>query len=99
MARELAQQAGAPTILIDDVDANPDFNELAEQCARIDKTGQPEVWIALGGGSVIDSAKVFAASAGNFSNVRTYLETGKGGGEGIIANADHCCPDNRRHGL
>ncbi len=78
LARELAQQAGAPTILIDDVDANPDFNELAEQCARIGKTGQPEVWIALGGGSVIDSAKVFAASAGNFSNVRTYLETGKG---------------------
>jgi phosphonate metabolism-associated iron-containing alcohol dehydrogenase len=34
--------------------------------------------VALGGGSVIDSAKVFAAAAGDFEKVRTYLETQKG---------------------
>jgi alcohol dehydrogenase len=39
---------------------------------------QPEVIIALGGGSVIDSAKVFAAAGGDFARVRTYLETQKG---------------------
>ena len=32
-----------------------------------------------GGGSVIDSAKVFAAAAGDFSKVLHYLETGAGG--------------------
>lgn len=76
LAEELAGQAGAPSLLIDDVDSNPDFQDLSEQCARIGRNGQPEVWIALGGGSVIDSAKVFAASAGDFSTVRTHLETG-----------------------
>lgn len=77
LTRKLAQQAGAPSVLIDDVDANPDFQELAQQCAMIGKAGQPDLWVALGGGSVIDSTKVLAASGGDFSKVRTYLETGQ----------------------
>jgi phosphonate metabolism-associated iron-containing alcohol dehydrogenase len=36
------------------------------------------VIIALGGGSVIDSAKVFAAAGGDFGNVKTFLESQKG---------------------
>jgi alcohol dehydrogenase len=37
------------------------------------------VIVALGGGSAIDSAKVFAAAAGDFGSVVRYLETGEGG--------------------
>ena len=33
----------------------------------------PEAIVALGGGSVIDTAKVLAASAGNFERVRRHL--------------------------
>ena len=34
--------------------------------------------MALGGGSVIDAAKVLAAAAGDFDRVRRFLETGMG---------------------
>jgi phosphonate metabolism-associated iron-containing alcohol dehydrogenase len=36
------------------------------------------VIVALGGGSAMDTAKVVAASDGDFARVRTYVETGKG---------------------
>lgn len=75
---QLKSKVGAPTILINDVKANPDFRLLADQINRIAEGDAPEVWIALGGGSVIDSVKVFAAANGNFDNVKNYLETGKG---------------------
>ncbi|WP_180490182.1 iron-containing alcohol dehydrogenase, partial [Escherichia fergusonii] len=39
---------------------------------------QPEVIVALGGGSVIDSAKVFAAASGDFGKVKLFLEEQKG---------------------
>ena len=34
--------------------------------------------VALGGGSAMDTAKVVAASDGDFARVRTYVESGKG---------------------
>ena len=40
---------------------------------------KPEVIVALGGGSVIDSAKVFSAAANGFENIKNFLETKKGG--------------------
>lgn len=80
LVARLKDAAGAPAIVIDDVAANPDYALLADQCARIAQAGQPDVWVALGGGSVIDSAKVFAAANGDFGNVRRFLETGKGAG-------------------
>ncbi|MGE0613231.1 MAG: iron-containing alcohol dehydrogenase PsrA [Hyphomicrobiales bacterium] len=78
LAARLKNMAGAPAVVIDDVAANPDYALLEDQCARIARAGEPEVWVALGGGSVIDSTKVFAAANGNFANVRTFLETGTG---------------------
>jgi len=75
----LVQAAGAPVLVIKDVAPNPDYRLLAEQTTRFAKLSQaPDVIVALGGGSVIDSAKVFAAANGDFNNVRTYLETQKG---------------------
>ncbi|MDA1043029.1 MAG: phosphonoacetaldehyde reductase [Proteobacteria bacterium] len=74
LAARLAAVAGAPMITIDDIAPNPDISLLAEQTARFSHLpSQPEVIVALGGGSVIDSAKVFAAARGDFAVVDAYL--------------------------
>jgi phosphonate metabolism-associated iron-containing alcohol dehydrogenase len=75
----LEARAGTPLAVIDDVAPNPDYAGLAAQVARLGALpAAPEVIVALGGGSVIDSAKVFAAAGGDFGRVRRYLETGAG---------------------
>lgn len=75
----LEKTAGAPVLIIKDVAPNPDYRLLAEQTGRFaELERQPEVIVALGGGSVIDSAKVFAAAGGDFGKIRTFLETQKG---------------------
>ncbi len=72
----LAEAAGKPLLLIDDVAPNPDYALLHEQCARFgDLDKSVELIVAIGGGSVLDSAKVFAAAAGDFGKVRLYLES------------------------
>lgn len=72
---QLATNVGAPVLVIDDIAPNPDIRLLADQTARFaDLPTQPEVIVALGGGSVIDSAKVFAAARGDFEVVDAYLK-------------------------
>jgi phosphonate metabolism-associated iron-containing alcohol dehydrogenase len=79
LASRLKKTAGAPVLVIQDVAPNPDYRLLTEQTGRFAKlVRQPDVIVALGGGSVIDSAKVFAAAGGDFGKIRTYLETQKG---------------------
>jgi phosphonate metabolism-associated iron-containing alcohol dehydrogenase len=79
LASRLEKSAGAPVLVIRDVAPNPDYRLLAEQTGRFaELERQPEVIVALGGGSVIDSAKVFAAAGGDFGNIRTFLESQKG---------------------
>ncbi|MCO5069971.1 MAG: phosphonoacetaldehyde reductase [Rhizobiaceae bacterium] len=74
LADELAAAAGKPVLVIDDIAPNPDIAALEPQTARFaDLDTQPEVIVALGGGSVIDSAKVFAAARGDFAAMRAYL--------------------------
>lgn len=90
LQKRLAELAGPPSLIIDDVAPNPDFGLLAEQTSRFGAPGQaPQAIVALGGGSVIDSAKVFAAANGDFAAVRRFLETRAGseslGGTPIIA--------------
>lgn len=78
LADKLAAQAGSATVVINDVAANPDYALLGAQAEKIAASRAPDVWVVLGGGSVIDSAKVFAAANGDFGNVARYLETGSG---------------------
>ena len=79
LATRLSEMAGVPVIMISDVAPNPDYTRLAEQSARFaDYRENTDVIVALGGGSVIDSAKVLAAANGNFENVTRYLETKSG---------------------
>ena len=73
-------EVGEPIIIIRDVAPNPDRKLLSSQSRRFsDLKELPEVIIALGGGSVIDSAKVFSAAAGNFEKVERYLKNADAG--------------------
>ena len=75
-AAEIASAAGKPVVAIDNIVANPDFADLVGSCRRYaEAASAPEVIVALGGGSIIDAAKVLAASDGSFDNVRDHLTT------------------------
>lgn len=75
LAASLEKTAGTPQLIIDDIAPNPDIALLKLQTARFSRLSrQPEVVVALGGGSVIDSAKVFAAARGDFDAVDAYLK-------------------------
>ncbi|MBS0531406.1 MAG: phosphonoacetaldehyde reductase [Proteobacteria bacterium] len=79
LTQRLEKAAGAATLIIRDVAPNPDYRLLSEQTKRFATLrSQPDIIVALGGGSVIDSAKVFAAASGDFEKVKTYLEIQKG---------------------
>lgn len=85
LSAQLIAKAGQPELIINDIAPNPDTRLLADQSARFaDLAEMPEVIVALGGGSVIDSAKVFAAAAGDFSKVLNFLQT-KTGEEALSA--------------
>lgn len=79
LTAQLSEKAGQPKLIINDIAPNPDTRLLADQSARFaDLAKMPDVIVALGGGSVIDSAKVFAAAEGDFSKVLQFLQTKTG---------------------
>ena len=79
LAIALATRAGPPALVVSDVAPNPDYELLENQSSRFSGANREvEVIVALGGGSVIDSAKVFAAADGDFSKVSRFLETRAG---------------------
>ncbi len=85
LAERLAGLAGAPAVTLDQVAPNPDFAELPQCCQRLGEAGEtPRVIVALGGGSVIDTAKALAAAGDDFGRVQRFLETGSGA-EGLVA--------------
>lgn len=74
LADRLAQRLGPPAGAVRDVAPNPDLADLVRQASWVAPAEpRPEVVIALGGGSVIDSAKVLAAAAGGFGAVEALL--------------------------
>ena len=79
LAARVIAEAGPPAVVIDTVQPNPDFRSLAAAAkAWARATRKPEAVVALGGGSVMDSAKALAAADGDFDRVRRFLETGQG---------------------
>ncbi|RYE10614.1 MAG: iron-containing alcohol dehydrogenase [Hyphomicrobiales bacterium] len=67
--------AGDPVAIADEVEPNPSLEMLARMCSRLSTIAdRVEVVVALGGGSVIDSAKFLAAGHLVFKPVRDYLE-------------------------
>lgn len=78
LADRLIGVAGAPLAIIEDIPPNPDFVALDRCCAALGALDEvPQAIVALGGGSVIDAAKVLAAGADDFSRVRRFIETGE----------------------
>lgn len=80
LARRVVGQAGAPAVTVGNIGPNPDFVGLTESCRAYAAATRPvEAIVALGGGSVMDAAKVLAAAAGDFEVVRRHLATGRDG--------------------
>jgi phosphonate metabolism-associated iron-containing alcohol dehydrogenase len=74
LAARLTKAAGAPVAVINNIETNPDCADLVESCGIYGAAPRPaEVIVALGGGSMIDAAKVLAASSGGFETVRRHL--------------------------
>lgn len=74
LAARLTEAAGAPLVTISNIETNPDCADLSESCRQFGAAAErPEVIVALGGGSMIDAAKVLAASGGDFETVRRHL--------------------------
>ncbi len=79
LAYQLTQQAGSPERIINNITTNPDFITLENACRQFAEIATPDmVIVALGGGSVIDAAKVLASSNDGFEVVKRFLETGQG---------------------
>jgi alcohol dehydrogenase len=80
LALRVTAMAGPSAVTVRNIGPNPDFAGLAESCRTYASATRPvEAIVALGGGSVMDAAKVLAAAAGDFERVRRHLETGAGG--------------------
>jgi alcohol dehydrogenase len=76
-AAEIAAMAGPPVATIDNIQTNPDMADLVRSCAALaEAPRRAEAIVALGGGSIIDAAKVLAAGAGDFERVRRNLVEG-----------------------
>lgn len=73
----LVARAGSPVVVIDQVQPNPSLAMLQGACQQLQAASQtPQVLVALGGGSVIDTAKFLAAGAGDWSRVADHLRDG-----------------------
>ncbi|MDI1286837.1 MAG: phosphonoacetaldehyde reductase [Reyranella sp.] len=80
LTRRVVVLAGEPAVMVRNIGPNPDFIGLAESCRTYAAAARPvEAIVALGGGSVMDAAKVLAAASGDFDKVRYHLQTGIGG--------------------
>lgn len=79
LADRVEAQLGPALARIDCVEANPSVPMLRRACERLAALpAKPDVLIALGGGSVIDSAKVLAAEHGDFDRVLRILSGAAG---------------------
>ncbi|KAA3628052.1 MAG: iron-containing alcohol dehydrogenase [Proteobacteria bacterium] len=72
----LANQAGPAITIINNIRPNPDFIGLRTSCAQLAEFhDKVEVIVAVGGGSVIDAAKVMAFGPAGFDAVQRFLES------------------------
>jgi alcohol dehydrogenase class IV len=73
-AQRIAGHAGPAVMVIDAIEPNPSVAMLQTICAQMEALPKrPDVLLALGGGSVMDSAKVLAAGHGRWEPVYQTL--------------------------
>jgi alcohol dehydrogenase len=78
----IAQLAGPPLAIIDGIEPNPSLAMLRGICAQVQAMpARPQILVALGGGSVIDTTKFLAAGHGQWAPVLRYMETGIADGQ------------------
>src|SRR5690606_41420200 len=71
-----------PVLTLDGVDSHPSLTTLCGLAARLEQCAtQPELIVAMGGGSVIDSAKFVAAGRGTCEEVTRHMLEGTPLGE------------------
>jgi phosphonate metabolism-associated iron-containing alcohol dehydrogenase len=79
LAARIAATAGEPVAVVNNIAPNPDMADMEKLSQELAQASvKPEVLVALGGGSVIDTAKALAATQGSFSAVEALLKTGSG---------------------
>ncbi len=61
-----------PVAVVSDISPNPTLSQMAAIYTRLDRS-QFDVILAIGGGSVMDSAKVFSVDAPHFSLISQYI--------------------------
>lgn len=73
----IVELAGDPLLVVDDVEPNPSLTMLRRACEQVSAAPyEPELIVALGGGSVMDTAKFLAAGQGRYGPVIDYIENG-----------------------
>ena len=72
---EVSDAIGYPPVYVfDETNENPSLKNLEVLCEQLTGlSAKPDVIVALGGGSVIDTAKVLAASSGEFERIEKVL--------------------------
>ena len=79
LADQVISQCGKPVAVLNQIVPNPDVKDLLPLCQRLSELPvQPDVLVALGGGSVIDTTKVLAAAGEDFDRVYQLLTQGTG---------------------
>jgi phosphonate metabolism-associated iron-containing alcohol dehydrogenase len=86
LVEQLADKAGPAVLIIDTIAPNPDFITLGAASHAMVAAQRPEVIVAIGGGSVLDAAKVLAVGELGFDAVREHLDT-DGASESLPATA------------
>lgn len=79
---EQLAQAGVTTSVFDKIQPNP-LKETVMEGAAFVKAQDADFIVALGGGSVIDSAKAIAVMAANPGDLWDYIASGTGKGQPI----------------
>ncbi|WP_445223374.1 iron-containing alcohol dehydrogenase [Burkholderia sp. Ac-20379] len=78
LCERIERLAGPARLRIDNVEANPSVTMLRAACDALAALPEaPAVLVALGGGSVMDTAKVLAAEHGRLDPVLAWIEDGR----------------------